>query len=263
MVKIFASDMDKTFLTSQSEVPKNFSATLKKIHEEELHFVLASGRALYNMKNKMKDYVDKLDFVSDNGAFVSIQGETIYKSVMDKDIIHKLILEGRKLKETSLVLVGEKTAYVELFDEHHSGLLYEYYLDFDIVEDLTLIEEDIVKVTFLNTDSIHDIFEQELQPLFKDFVNIVLSGEIWIDAMNKNVNKGNSLLKVLDYYGLDSSELVSFGDYHNDIQMMQLAGKSYAVDNAHIDVKDIADEIIDNNDSNAVLRKIEEYLRQS
>lgn len=210
----------------------------------------------------MKDYVDKLDFVSDNGAFVSIQGKTVYKSVMDKGIIHKLILEGRKLKETSLVLVGENTAYVELFDQRHSELLYEYYLDFDVVDDLTLIEEDIVKVTYLNTDSIHDIFERELQPLFSDSVNIVLSGDIWIDAMNKNVNKGNSLKKVLDYYGLDSSELISFGDYHNDIQMMQLAGKSYAVSNAHFDVKEIADEIIENNDTNAVLRKIEDYLKK-
>lgn len=260
MVKIFASDMDKTFLTSKSEVPTGFSKTLKSIQDNNIHFVLASGRALYNMKNKMKDFVGELDFVSDNGAFVNIQGKTVYKSVMNKEIIHNLVLEGRKLKNTSIVLVGEDTAYVELFDNHHSKLLYEYYLDFDIVDDLTLIEEDIVKVTFLNVDSIHDMFNKNLSPMFSESVNIVLSGEIWVDAMNKDVNKGNGMKKVLDYYGLEPSDLVAFGDYHNDIQMMQLAGKSYAVNNAHQDVKDIADDIIESNDLNSVLLKIEEYL---
>lgn len=95
MIKLFASDMDKTFLTSDSKIPKDFAKTLNAIKKKDLHFILASGRALYNMKDKMKGYLDDLDFVSDNGAFVSIQGETIYKSVMNKQIVHRLIQEGR------------------------------------------------------------------------------------------------------------------------------------------------------------------------
>ena len=261
MIKIFASDMDKTFLTSQSEVPKDFSKTLELIKKKDLHFVLASGRALYNMKDKMNHFADKLDFVSDNGAFVHIQGKTIYKSVMNKKIIDSLIKEGRKYDETSIVLVAEDTAYVELFNEQHKELLHEYYLDFTVVDDLTEIKEDIVKLTYLNIDSAHHIYNNHLAPLFSDDVNMVLSGEVWIDTMNKDVNKGNGLKKVLDYYGLDFDELIAFGDYHNDIQMMELAKKSYAVDNAHPDVKEIADEIIESNDNNAVLNKINEYLK--
>lgn len=260
MIKIFASDMDKTFLTSKSEVPTNFYETLKEIKKNDMHFVLASGRALYNIKNKMKDFIEDLDFVSDNGAFVNIQGKTIYKSVMNKTIVDKLILEGRKFKETSIVLVAEDTAYVELFNGVHKELLYEYYLDFVVVDDLTKVQEDIVKVTYLNVDSIHDMYEEHFAPMFSDSVNIVLSGEVWIDTMNKDVNKGNGLKKVLEYYDLDPSQLVAFGDYHNDIQMMNLAEQSYAVENAHPDVKEVADEIIKNNDSNSVLNKIEEYL---
>lgn len=260
MIKLFVSDMDKTFLTSASTVPENFSTILNKIKERDLHFVLASGRALYNIKDKMKDYLKDLDFVSDNGAFVSIQGKTVYKSVMNKEIIHKLVLEGRSFEKTSIVLVGEDTAYVELFDNNHKAQLKEYYLDFDIVDDLTMITEDIVKVTYLNMEDTHQMYDQHLGPKFVDDVNIVLSGEIWIDAMNKDVNKANGIKKILDHYKLDPSNFIAFGDYHNDIQMMNLASKSFAVKNAHQDVKDIADEIIESNDTNSVLRKIEEYL---
>lgn len=261
MSKIFASDMDKTFLTSDSKVPKDFVTTLNKIRDNDLHFILASGRALYNMKDKMKDFVDELDFVSDNGAFVSIQGETIFKSVMDKELLDNLILEGRKFDRTSLVLVGEETAYVELFDEEHAEYLKEYYLDFKVVEDLTLIEESIVKATYLNLEKSHQIYSDHLAPMFSELVNIVEAGEVWIDAMNLGVNKANGLKKILNHYKLDPSNLIAFGDYHNDIQMMQLADKSYAVSNAHEDVKSIADEIIGSNDDNAVLNKIEEYLK--
>ena len=260
MIKIFASDMDNTFLTSKSEIPEDFKKTLEKIKNKDLHLVLASGRALYNIKNKMKDFTNDLDFVSDNGAFVNIQGKTVYKSVMDKNTVDKLVLEGRKFEETSIVLVAENTAYVELFNGVHKKLLHEYYLDFVVIDDLTQINEEIVKVTYLNTDSIHEMYKQHFEPKFSKLVNIVLSGEVWIDTMNKDVNKSNGLKKILDYYNLDSSQLVAFGDYHNDIQMMNLAGKSYAVDNAHPDVKEIADEIIGNNNVNSVLNKIEEYL---
>lgn len=163
-------------------------------------------------------------------------------------------------EETSIVLVGENTAYVELFNDNHRCQLKEYYLDFEVVDDLTLITEEIVKVTYLNLENIHTMYDQHLGPMFDEDVNIVLSGEIWIDAMNKNVNKANGLKIILNHYNLNPSNLIAFGDYHNDIQMLELANKSYAVANAHPDVKIIADEIIENNDTNSVLRKIEEYL---
>ena len=94
MNKIFVSDMDGTFLDTSSNVPHDFNDYLSEIKENDMHFVLASGRALYNMKHKMVNYLKDIDFISDNGAFVSVEGKTIYKSVMDKEIVLNLIEIG-------------------------------------------------------------------------------------------------------------------------------------------------------------------------
>ena len=262
MNKIFVSDMDGTFLDTSSNVPHNFNDYLSEIKENDMHFVLASGRALYNMKHKMVNYLKDIDFISDNGAFVSVEGKTIYKSVMDKEIVLDLIEIGESLEKTSIVLVTENTAYVDLYNEEHRIMLYEYYLDFEVVKDLRDINEDVVKVTYLNLNNAEQLYHTTLYPKFKQDVNIVLAGNIWIDAMNQNVNKSEGLQILLDYYDLNKEQVYAFGDYHNDIELLEKAGTSYAVSNAHNDVKAIADHIIGSNDDNSVLKQISMIIKE-
>ncbi len=56
------------------------------------------------------------------------------------------------------------------------------------------------------------------------------------------------------------SETIGFGDFLNDIHMLEVVGKSYAMENAHHLVKDVADEIIGSNNDNSVIEKIIELL---
>jgi hydroxymethylpyrimidine pyrophosphatase-like HAD family hydrolase len=46
----------------------------------------------------------------------------------------------------------------------------------------------------------------------------------------------------------------------NDVPMLQWAGRSYAVANAHRDVLEVADEVIASNDEDAVAGLIEQLL---
>lgn len=260
MIKIFATDMDKTLLRSDSSIPHQLEPTLERIERENLRLLLASGRALESMMGKVGSLVDRFDFISNNGALVHIQGKTYYKSTINREIVRDLIIEGRKYDETSIILISPDNAYVDLHSDEHGTELKEYYPDFKVSDNLLDIDDDIIKVTYLNTHSMLDIYFDKIKPRFTSEINIIPSGDIWVDAMNKDVNKGNALKKVLDYYNVSPDEVIAFGDYHNDIELLKLVGKSYAVANAHPDVIDIADEVIQSNDENAVLNKINEYL---
>ena len=60
---------------------------------------------------------------------------------------------------------------------------------------------------------------------------------------------------------LDCEKLVVFGDGKNDIDMFQIADESYAVANAHEELKLYATKVIPSNDEDGVAKWLEEnYL---
>lgn len=56
---------------------------------------------------------------------------------------------------------------------------------------------------------------------------------------------------------LNSERLIVFGDGKNDIDMFQIANESYAVANAHKDLKKYATEVILSNDEDGVAKWLE------
>ena len=69
----------------------------------------------------------------------------------------------------------------------------------------------------------------------KDFFN----GEI----IPKEIGKGRGVELVRQYYGVDRSDTVAFGDSMNDYEMMEAVGVSVAMGNACDELKSMADRI--------------------
>jgi Cof subfamily protein (haloacid dehalogenase superfamily) len=65
------------------------------------------------------------------------------------------------------------------------------------------------------------------------------SGEVTLDG----VNKGTTILQLLDILGLDASSAIGIGDSTNDIEMLQVCGVGIAMGNATDEVKTHADEV--------------------
>lgn len=58
------------------------------------------------------------------------------------------------------------------------------------------------------------------------------------------ITLGAGIRKILDYYGLDKSQAIAFGDGNNDIEMLEAVAWGLAMDNASEELKAIADEVI-------------------
>jgi len=65
------------------------------------------------------------------------------------------------------------------------------------------------------------------------------SGEVTLDG----VNKGTTVLQLLDMLGLDAASAIGIGDSTNDIEMLQVCGVGIAMGNATDAVKAHADEV--------------------
>lgn len=97
------------------------------------------------------------------------------------------------------------------------------------------VDGPILKIAICNmSDSTHivDKYLKHLQDLFGSEIKVVTSGNIWIDFIAPGSNKGTALQNLMDLFQVKPEECVAFGDQYNDIEMLQLAGTSYAMSNA-------------------------------
>ena len=56
---------------------------------------------------------------------------------------------------------------------------------------------------------------------------MVTSGNLWVDFIAPNANKGTALKDLAEYMHIRPEEIIAFGDQYNDTEMLQFAGISY------------------------------------
>lgn len=261
MTKLFVTDMDHTLLDDESRVPENFKEILDDVKSQNKYLVLASGRTLVSIKNKVPEYADELCIISDNGAIVERFGKIEYvDSLSDNDVVEILDIL-RNVKETTVIAATAHDAFIELYDDSHIEALVEYYPNYTKIDDIRTVDDPILKITAFSKDYTVFNYENTIYPNLGEKFNAVVAGKVWVDVMNKHTDKGHALKKLTEILDVNPEDVAAFGDYNNDIGMLTYAGKSYAVANAHDDVKNVANEVIGSNNENSVLNTIAELLQ--
>ena len=69
--------------------------------------------------------------------------------------------------------------------------------------------------------------------------------------------KASALRLLCRRWGLSVSECIAFGDSENDIEMLREVGWGYAMENASMKTKDVADSICPSNQESGVLVTLE------
>jgi hypothetical protein len=260
-IKLVVSDMDGTLLNSKHEVSPQFLRIFKDLQEQEIKFAVASGRQYYSLRERMDEIKDELIYIAENGAIVIQHEQELHVVPMQKEIVHELIQEVRKLENKYLILCGREQAYIESTAPEFMEPFLNHYEKYKVVDDLMEVEDDL----FLKF-TICDLSGAEKNSLpylkhFEDRLQVKLSGEIWIDFNHKEAQKGNALIAVQEQMNIKKEETVAFGDYLNDLELFEHSGYSYAMQNAHKKVKAVATHHAGSNDELGVEKVLEELLK--
>jgi len=78
--------------------------------------------------------------------------------------------------------------------------------------------------------------------------------------MNKNINKGKAVQKLQHILNITPQQTMAFGDYMNDLEMLKNAHYSYAMENAHANVKKTAAFQALSNNEFGVVEVIKDFL---
>lgn len=261
MVKLIATDMDGTFLNDQNQFPEDFYSVFEKMKQRGIVFGAASGRQYYNLAERFHDVQDEMLFIAENGSYVVYKGEEIFSNTLKKSDVKELLKIAREIDGVYIVLCGKKSAYIEPMDDKAMAEINKYYARQQIVEDLLQVEDDILKISILDFKGA----ESNSYTYFKDYMEklqVTIGGYVWLDIMNAGTNKGIAMQKVQEYFGVHKKQTMVFGDYLNDLEMMQQAYHSYAMANAHEQIKKVARFEAKTNNEAGVTAVIKKYLSE-
>ncbi|OAN33046.1 Cof-type HAD-IIB family hydrolase [Microbacterium sp. H83] len=87
-----------------------------------------------------------------------------------------------------------------------------------------------------------------------------LSGAPFVEVMAEGVTKATGLARLCAHVGIDRADVVAFGDALNDVEMLRWAGHGVAMADAAPVVQEAADETTTSNDDDGVARVIERML---
>lgn len=263
-VKLVVSDMDGTLLNSKGEISDLFFGLFQQLKKQSIHFCAASGRQYHSIVHKLAPIKDAIFIIAENGGIAKKKDEVLVLNSLSVEKIKTIIPILRTIDDTYIVLCGKESAYIETKDKRFTSIFDEYYSVYKTVADLTEIAdtEDFLKITIYHSKSSEEYIYPAIQHLEKECL-IKISGKNWLDISDEKANKGNALRAVQKRLNITKEETLVFGDYHNDIEMLQEATFSFAMKNAHKDILKITNYSTESNDDFGVEKILNLLIEQN
>ena len=252
-IKLIATDMDGTLLDSKKNLPVDFYDWVKA--HDKVKFVIASGRQYRSLDREFVPVHDKLIYIAENGALILKNDEVLHCDALStEDVIYCFDLID-KLPCGKALASGVKSAYIENPNEHEWHVVSTFCGKIDRVDNINeaVKDDQIVKIAIYYKDkdaeahlSDYDVLPERIKP--------VLSGDSWIDLSTSTVSKGAAMKVIQDKLNVSPSNCMAFGDYFNDVDLLEACGESYCMKNAHPDMFQYAKYVAPSNDESGVMQ---------
>ncbi|MFF9275473.1 Cof-type HAD-IIB family hydrolase [Streptomyces griseosporeus] len=262
-IRLVVTDMDGTLLDDAKRAPAHLPEALRLLRERGVLFCPASGRQYATLAREFEGVADGMVFIAENGTYVVRDGAELSSDPLEPGVAASIARAARELAaggaDVGAVVCGKRSAYIERADEPFLAEVRKYYLNHRVVDDVTAVDDEIIKVALFDFGSA----EHTVAPALARFAathQVVVSGEHWVDVMNRTANKGAAVRRLQRDLGITPAQTMVFGDYLNDLEMLDTAEWSFAMANAHPDVVRRARHLAPSNNDNGVLRTLARVL---
>lgn len=262
-IRLVVADLDGTLLDEHKQMPAGTFDLIRDLRAQGIAFAPASGRQWATVESMFAEAGDGLVIIAENGAYVTNDRVEVAAHPFDPlwvdDIVRKLQELPEEGVDLGIVVCGVKSAWVERTDRPFLDQVEPYYRRLQITDDLLAIDDTIIKL------AVHDFGDLEAvtAPFLLEHCDpnpVAISGAHWVDVMAEGVNKGLAVRELQAAMGIDATQTMVFGDYLNDYEMLQAADWSFAMENAHPDILDIANYTAPPNHENGVITTVRAVL---
>lgn len=259
-VKMVVTDMDGTLLNSKHEVSDRFFELYEGLKKKGILFIAASGRQYNSIVDKLYPIKDEIIVIAENGGFAKQQDTQLVSTPLSNTSKSDVLDILENVENIHPVLCSKDNAYLTSASPQFVNKLKEYYTEFTLLDNLRSHEGEVIKIAIYHFESSEKYIYPSVKHLEGD-LKVKVSGENWVDISSPNANKGYALELIQKKYNISPAETMVFGDYNNDLEMLALADFSFAMENAHPNVKEIANYSTSTNDDFGVERVLEKLLK--
>lgn len=243
VVTTIVSDFDGTLIPAGKNKPSaKFYDVIKKLLDQNIRFIAASGRKYQDLNKIMEPYSDRIAFIAENGALVVWNGKVIHKCVINMALAFELIEDLGKQLNAEIMVSGEKAGYIVPRTQEYVRMLENNFSNQLVkLQNFTQVPEDIIKIAANFSNGVPDELKHYFHKKYDKVLLITESGNGWLDFMPKESGKGTALIKLSGIMDFCMEETAAFGDSENDMGMLGVAGIGYAMDFSDEKVKSVAD----------------------
>ncbi|MDA3809038.1 MAG: HAD family hydrolase [Spirochaetaceae bacterium] len=260
-IKAIALDLDGTLLNENHQISTFNKETIKKVELLGKKIVITTGRSY----KALLPFAEELEI---NGPIVCYNGAAVYHSP-----------SGNKLKEYPLnnkwapiliKLARERDVHLHFFidekwyyeNERKEVELYAgrcgykgVKKDFNDIPDLSC-----TKAMFIGENDVLISLQKELKEIVGDDIYIAFSTDYFLEIMSKGVSKARALKETMNIENILLSEIISFGDGMNDLEMIQETAFGYAMANGSENLIKAASHIAPSNTVDGVAQVLQELF---
>ena len=271
-IRLVALDLDGTLLNSRHEVSAATTRALQTLRRHGVSIALVTGRRFRNVARIVQEHGLGDITIVHNGAVIRRQnGDLLFFEELDPSVCHDIIDASSRLDQFPLLLVDPlQTRVFFQAAAYRNNARSEY---------LTRNQNDAVEVQSLHdaltgAPVIQMLFTHAIAPLqeckrqlieqFAKRATILETSypdrdHVFVDVIHRNCSKGRALAWLMRRENLSPGEVMAFGDNHNDLEMLQIAGHAFLMDNADDDLKRLGFHIAPANDQDGVAQIVGEY----
>lgn len=233
-IKLVVADMDGTLLDGNGLVPERFWSILAELTARGIAFVPASGRQFYTLEQIFNRHTGTLSYVSENGAMVMHEGALLSSSTIDPVLVKTVVETVRSAAGQDLRLIVHRLdgAFIESDDAEFIVHARQYCTRLDAVDDQLAIPGDVVKLAIYDFADAERAAADVFAPIVADH-QLAVSGQHWIDITAPGTHKALGVRALQELLGAGPEQTIVFGDYLNDLEMLDEAYYSFAMANAH------------------------------
>jgi len=271
-IRVIATDMDGTLLDpkGQLDLPR-LEKILDKLDQCDIRFVISTGNEIHRMRQLLEHLAERVVLVVANGARIFENDELLQAQTWDDAMVDRALehFKGRECQDQFVVtcmnggFVKEGTVFTELDKFMTPEMIEKLYRRMNFVDEFdSSLFGGVLKMSMVVGEERSDAVLQEINDLFDGHVRAVSSGYGCIDILQDGIHKAWGLEELLKRWNLKPEQIMAFGDSENDIEMLELAGISYAMENAEESVKEVATKVAPANSQAGVYQVLENWLEK-
>ncbi|MCG2617490.1 Cof-type HAD-IIB family hydrolase [Terrimonas sp. NA20] len=248
-------DVDGTLVSFKTNsVPASARKAIDALRQKGIKVIVATGRSIKALEVLNEISFD--GFICFNGGLcATVGGEILHKQMIHADDIRALV-QYQKEKGVNYALMYHDRVFIQSITQS----VEDMYKHVDLPVPPVLDPENI---DFENVLQANIFITPEEEKKFMETVMFNSVATRWTplfaDVNSGGLNKYIGVEIFCRHFGIDPSQTMSFGDGGNDIAMLTQTAIGVAMGNANPPVKEIADYVTADVDSNGIWKALEHF----